>query len=173
MVHPKCFFLIAKKQKASSAESPSCHQSKEREREYWAGLTVPLSGEASAPTKKCNRVVGAVYCFSPARGNQPPKKGISCDRRKRDSVWEMIHPKYFFPTAKKMFLKPNLLCAKQGGVCVCVCVGNGPSKIFFSNALTPWSIDYPNVWTYSIKYLNMVHKSSKLHLSKSDKSILV
>ena len=167
MVHPKCFFPIAKKTKCrisriffvpSKGESvcvgngpskmlfPNCKKAKgiisrisfmppierEREREYWAGLTVPLSGEASAPTKKCCRVVGAAYCSSPARGSQPPKKKISLRQKRGRLCVGNGPPKMLFPNCKKSKCFINRISfVPSKGECVCVCVGNGPSRMLF------------------------------------------
>ena len=134
MVHPKCFFPIAKKTKCrisriffvpSKGESvcvgngpskmlfPNCKKAKgiisrisfmppiEREREN-TGLVLRflLAGRQAPPPR--NAVVWWVRLTAPAPHEEtsPPKRKSLCDRREGDSVWEMVHPKCFFPTAK-------------------------------------------------------------------------
>ena len=171
MVHPKCFSQLQKKQKASSAESPSCHQSREREN---TGLVLRflLAGRQAPPPR--NAVMWWVRLTAPAPHEETsPQKGNLFATEERETLCGKLCTQNAFSQLQKkqMLHKPNLLCTKQGGVCVCVSEMVHPEC--FSNAFTPWSIDHPNVWTCSIEFLNMVHRPPKLHLSKSDKSILV
>ena len=116
------FSQLQKKQKASSAESPSCHQSREREN---TGLVLRflLAGRQAPPPR--NAVVWWVRLTAPAPHEEtsPPKRESLCDRREGDSVWEMVHPKCFFPAAKKAKCFINQISfVPSTGECVCVCV---------------------------------------------------
>ena len=105
----------------------------EREREN-TGLVLRflLAGRQAPPPR--NAVVWWVRLTAPAPHEETsPQKGNLFATEERETLCGKWSTQNAFSQLQKikMLHKPNLLCAKQGGVCVCVCVGNGPSRMLF------------------------------------------